>query len=31
VRGDGLGKRGGLRRFDREVLTGDCLGVEIGD
>ena len=30
-RRDGLGKQGGVRRFERDVLTSDCLGVEFGD
>jgi len=28
---DGLDNQGGVRRFERDVLTGDCLGVEVGD
>jgi hypothetical protein len=30
-RRDGLGKQGGVRRFERDVLTSDYLGVEVGD
>jgi len=30
-RRDGLGKQGGVRHFERDVLTGDCLCVEVGD
>ncbi len=28
---DGLGNQGGVRRFERDVLTDDCLGVDVGD
>jgi hypothetical protein len=27
----GLGNQGGVRRFERDVLTDDCLGVDVGD
>jgi hypothetical protein len=28
---DGLGNQGGVRRFERDLLTDDCLGIDVGD